>query len=147
MQTIITKSSDETRIIGKEIAQKITSRKVYLLYGDLGSGKTTFVQGFAEGLGITRRISSPTFIIMRSYEIRNKNQELRIKNLYHLDLYRTNSERDLEGLGLKEILNNSTNIVMIEWPERMGLLIPENGVKIEFEYLNDEERKIIIHDN
>lgn len=145
MKEITTESAEETQKIGKKIAQKLTGGKVLLLYGDLGSGKTTFVQGVAEGLGITRRISSPTFIIMRSYEVSEK-QKMKSKKFYHLDLYRTNSKHDLEGIGLREILSDPANIVVIEWPERLDIL-PENSLKIEFEYVNDEERKITIHEN
>lgn len=144
-QIYISKSVEETQKIAMSIAEKIQSGGVLLLKGDLGSGKTTFTQGFAKGLGITRRINSPTFIIMREYRIMN--YESRIKNFYHLDLYRTETDRDLEGLGIEEIVQNSDNIVVIEWPEKLGELMPKHAKTITFNYLNETEREIIIHEN
>jgi tRNA threonylcarbamoyladenosine biosynthesis protein TsaE len=102
----------------------------------LGSGKTTFVQGLAEGLGIKQRIISPTFIIMRSYESGSK-------NFYHVDLYRIESEQDVEGLGLLEFMNDPQNIVVIEWPEKIKNLLPSMRIDIIFNYIDEERREIV----
>jgi tRNA threonylcarbamoyladenosine biosynthesis protein TsaE len=106
-------------------------------YGDLGSGKTTFIQGLAKGLGITRRIISPTFIIARHYQIKNG-------SFYHIDLYRTESKHDLLSVGLDQIIEDKTNIVALEWAEKIGEMLPNKRVEINFEYLGDNKRKIII---
>ncbi len=151
-KTFITKSAEETQKIARELAATMQDGEILLLFGNLGAGKTTFMQGFAKGLGITQRIISPTFIIAREYEVRSMKHELTclaarrgIKNLFHLDLYRITSEHDLEGLGIEEILNDKEAIVAIEWPEKLGNLIPEKRIEIHFETLSDQERKIIIN--
>lgn len=103
----------------------------------MGAGKTTFVQGLAKGLGIKRRITSPTFIIVRSYGE---------ENFYHIDLYRIESDKDIEGLGIEEIFKDSKNIIAVEWPEKVEKLIPVNRTEIHFEYLDENRRKITIKD-
>lgn len=134
-----TKSAQETQEFGKELAQSMQGGEVILLSGDLGAGKTTFMQGFAEGLGISQRIISPTFIIMRSYDIGGK-----VQTLYHIDLYRTESEADLEGLGIREILHDKNAVVAIEWPEKLHSLLPEKRIEIKLQTMGEEERKIQI---
>lgn len=155
-EKFITKTAEETKQLAQEFISKrllvqgdsLTQRTgaiVIALYGDLGSGKTTFVQGIARGLGITHRIISPTFIIVRTYEIRGKGKAERVKSFYHFDLYRLESERDIEGLGLQEILNDPDAIVAIEWAERLPFL-PDNRTDIRFVDLSDTERKIIFNE-
>lgn len=147
MKTYITKSFEETQKLGFDLAQALKGGEVLALHGDLGSGKTTFMQGLAQGLGIKRRIISPTFIIMRTYDVGIKNQELRIKNLYHVDLYRIESERDVEGLGLLQLLGEKENIVAIEWPDKIENMLPEDRIEIYFEYLKDDTRRIRFSSN
>lgn len=106
---------------------------VIALFGELGSGKTTFTQGFARGLGIKGKIISPTFIIMRRH-----------KNFYHFDAYRLKNEKDILALGWKEIINNPGNIVLIEWAEKIKKILPRKCVKIYFEHVDKNKRKIII---
>ncbi len=152
MKKIITESFEQTQKLGFELAKSLKGGEVLALYGDLGSGKTTFMQGFAKGLGIKRNIISPTFIIMRTYAIGMENQEFplrqgfegqaRIKNLYHVDLYRIENERDVEGLGLLELLGEKENIVAIEWPEKIENSLPKDRIDIYFEYLVDDKRSI-----
>ena len=107
----------------------------------MGSGKTTFVQGLAEGLGITKKIISPTFIIMRTYELKDHPTK---KFFYHVDLYRIESEQDIEGLGLLEIMQDSESIVIIEWPEKIASILPEKRKELVFNYVKDDIRNIII---
>ncbi len=165
-EVFITNSFRETQRLGEGFAKRlhlcqgVTLTKkgacVIALYGELGSGKTTFVQGLAEGLGIKKRIVSPTFIIVRSYNIENqkskiKNQKykskvkiLEIGTLYHIDLYRIAKEKDVVELGLKEILDNPNNIVVIEWAEKMRSFLPNTRIEIKFSYIDREKRKIDI---
>ncbi|MBI2028289.1 MAG: tRNA (adenosine(37)-N6)-threonylcarbamoyltransferase complex ATPase subunit type 1 TsaE [Candidatus Levybacteria bacterium] len=140
----ITKSSEETRELGKELAksiQKAPRRRlgalILALYGELGSGKTTFVQGMAKGLGIERRIISPTFVIIRSYKVD-------IKHFYHIDLYRIDGKESIKDLGIEEIINNPENIVAIEWAEKMISFLPKSRIDIKFFYENISKRKIEI---
>lgn len=140
MKTLITTSFEETQKLGFEFGQKLKGGEVVLLRGDLGSGKTTFVQGLAKGLGVEQRIISPTFIIMRSYAI--SNQQSAISNFYHIDLYRIESERDIEGLGILELMGDSENIVVIEWPEKIEHLLPDNKIDLSFEYIEEDKRKV-----
>ena len=151
-EVFVTNNFEETQKLGEEfvarlhLEQGVTLSKatVIALYGDLGSGKTTFVQGMAVGLGIRRRIISPTFIIVRSYQIRGKGKGLRVKFFYHIDLYRIENEIDLKGLGIEEIINNPQNIVVIEWAKKMENLLPKNRWDVRFEYLGEDERRITI---
>ncbi len=164
-KTIVTKSLEETQDFARNMAQELSGGEVLLLFGDLGAGKTTFIQGLAEGLGITQRIISPTFLIMRSYIIpfsfsspqslsfpRKRESIQRIGSpikpgmttLYHLDLYRINSEDDLEGLGIREILDDKNSIVAIEWPEKLGHFLPKKRIELHFTNFSEKERKITV---
>ncbi|MBP9719041.1 MAG: tRNA (adenosine(37)-N6)-threonylcarbamoyltransferase complex ATPase subunit type 1 TsaE [Candidatus Levybacteria bacterium] len=141
MEKRITKSVDETQELARKIAKSTKNGAIFALYGDLGSGKTTFVQGFAQALGVSQRIISPTFIIMRMYEM--EGEEKNSSNFYHIDLYRTETMQDIEGLGLKEIMEDKDNIVIIEWPEKMENLLPKHTKRIYFKYINEKEREIL----
>jgi tRNA threonylcarbamoyladenosine biosynthesis protein TsaE len=141
MKKIITNSFEETQQLGLDLAKKLKGGEVLALHGDLGAGKTTFMQGLAQGLGIKRRIISPTFIIMRTYVIPDLIRG-NDGNLYHVDLYRIESERDVEGLGLLELLGEKENVVAIEWPDKIENLLPADRIDIYFEYLGDDKRSI-----
>jgi tRNA threonylcarbamoyladenosine biosynthesis protein TsaE len=132
-----TNSKEETQKLGEHFAGKLKPGNFVALYGDLGSGKTTFIQGLAKGLGVTRRIISPTFIIARHYKINNG-------SFYHIDLYRTESKHDLLGIGLDQIIEDKNNIVALEWAEKMGELLPKKRIEIRFQYLSENKRQIII---
>lgn len=125
--------------MGKEIASRLAGGEVFALTGDLGSGKTTFVQGFAEGLGISSRIISPTFILVRKYGLTGK-------SFYHIDLYRL--EDDVEGevknLGINDVWEKKENIVVIEWAEKIRNVIPKSASWIKFENLGENKRRIEI---
>lgn len=141
-QTFITKSFEKTQKIAEDFSSKLTEGGIVALYGDLGSGKTTFVQGLAKGLGIKQRIISPTFIIVRQYKVRGK--ESAISGFYHIDLYRTETIKDIQSLGIEEIMNDPQNIVVIEWAEKMKNMLSTKRINIEFEYISEKERKITI---
>jgi tRNA threonylcarbamoyladenosine biosynthesis protein TsaE len=139
----ITKSFEETQKLGEDFI-KNTNKRIIALDGELGSGKTTFVQGLARGLGIKNRIISPTFIIIRSYKIKNKN--INAKNFYHIDLYRITSDQDVVGMELSEIIHNPSNLVAIEWPERIAKILPKDIISINLRYLDDDRREIRINE-
>lgn len=140
-KTVITNNATETQKLGEECS-KYSDKKFFALFGDLGSGKTTFTQGFAKGLGIKGRIISPTFIIVRQHKISSKYYVSSIKYFYHIDLYRIESEKDLKGLGLEEIFNNPENVIVVEWAEKIKHLLPKKRIEIYFEYVSSNERKI-----
>lgn len=142
---IVTKSSEETADLGKQVAEKVRDGGVVCLYGDLGSGKTTFTQGLARALGVTKQVNSPTFLIMKSYEVPIKHEEAR-RDVYHIDLYRLGSEKEMEDIGLSEILSDPKNIVIIEWSEKLGSLQPKRRIDIHFAYVDEEVRRLNIHD-
>ena len=159
-EVFVTNSFEETQRLGEKFIKDILRLHLrggsvnVALYGDLGSGKTTFAQGVAKGLGIERRIISPTFIIVRRYELQAKsskpksqNYNSKLKSLerfYHIDLYRIQGEKDLESLGLQEIMEDPESIVVIEWAEKLGSLLPEKRWDLRFEYLGEDKRRIAV---
>lgn len=132
-----TQNLKETQEFASNFAKSLKAGDILCLYGDLGSGKTSFVQGLAKGLGVKGRIISPTFIIARQYEMGDL-------NFYHIDLYRTQSLHDLLGIGMDEILENKNNIVAIEWSEKLLGLLPKKRIDLKFEYIDQDKRKITI---
>lgn len=140
---MVTSNSRETSKLGEKIANNLRGKRIIALYGDLGSGKTTFVQGLAKGLGIRKRIISPTFVIIHQYKIL-PHLGARCNAFYHIDLYRIENERGLEGLGLEEIINDPQNIVAIEWAQKFKNLLPKDRIDIYFEYLDENKRRIWI---
>ena len=142
----LTKNAKETMGLGEESAQKVLETRsgeraaVLGLIGNLGGGKTTFLRGFAKGLGIKEKVNSPTFIIMRRYKM----QDARYKNFYHLDCYRLNKPREILDLGWKEIIENPKNIVAVEWAGKMKKIMPQETIWLNFEFVNDKTRKIVL---
>ena len=127
-------SSAQTAKLAEMFAQNVKNKTVILLRGSLGSGKTTFAQGFAKGLGIEEIVNSPTFNIVKVYNY-EKN------NLYHIDAYRL--ENNQKDIGLSEYIN-SPGIVIIEWPEFVSSIIPKNNISIEMINEGDDKRTVIV---
>jgi tRNA threonylcarbamoyladenosine biosynthesis protein TsaE len=123
---IILSSSEETFAQGVKMALSLPPQSILALFGPLGAGKTTFVQGMASALGIQERIQSPTFVLLNSYD-----------KLNHFDLYRLKSSADFLSLGFDEQLAEN-KITAIEWPERIEDILPENTIKIHFSYAGDQ---------
>lgn len=134
-------------MFAKNLAKNIASMgkneqtTVLGLIGDLGSGKTTFTQGFIRGLGIKKRILSPTFVILKRF---CPSKSSGFQNIYHIDAYRIN-KKGLLNLGLGEVLNGH-NAVIVEWADRVRSVLPRNTIWINFKHGRAEnERKIIIN--
>jgi tRNA threonylcarbamoyladenosine biosynthesis protein TsaE len=146
MEKFQTKSEKETEKLGRKLGKRIFREKpskiakVIALEGDLGGGKTTFLKGFAKGLGIREKILSPTFIIFRKFEIRNS----KFKNFYHVDCYRIEKEKEILNLGFREIIKDPKNIVAIEWADKIKKILPKKVLKIKFKILGKKEREILI---
>jgi len=135
---ITTNSTEETKELAEDFAKKLKGGEILALKGDLGSGKTTFVQGLARELKIKERITSPTFVIL------NLHQADKGLSLAHFDLYRLKDEVDLEGIGATDYLGKKNIISVIEWPEKAKKLLPKNTIWINFDHLDENKRKITI---
>jgi tRNA threonylcarbamoyladenosine biosynthesis protein TsaE len=146
----ITKSPAQTKKLGVLLAQAILENgsgdqvRILALRGDLGAGKTNFIQGFAQGLGIRETINSPTFVILRKYPLADNCGDF--KTFYHIDCYRLGSDKELLQLGVEDVLKDSANIVAVEWPEIAETLFSKKIITIEFETLGANERRILINE-
>jgi len=133
---ITTHSAAETKALGEKIGRQLDANSCILLSGELGSGKTTFTQGLAKGLGITRTVSSPTFTIMKVYQGRLP--------LYHIDAYR------LEGLhqdlGFEELMEDD-GVTVIEWPDYMSDRLPEEYLRLDIVRVSSSGRKFALRYN
>lgn len=132
---VISSSEQETRELGKRMSQKVTPGTVISLRGSLGAGKTVFAKGFAEGLGITEAIVSPTFTLVQEYDGRLK--------LYHLDLYRLSGEDEFESMGGEDFLY-SDGVALIEWSEKIEDMLPDDTIFINITINEDLTRSIEI---
>lgn len=141
--SITTHSPEETEQIAEDLAKKILPKSIVCLYGDLGAGKTTFARGFARGLGVEGNVNSPTFTLIRQYGIENGE----IQTLYHIDLYRLENNRSIKEIGIDDVFSDPNVIVLIEWAERLGDLLPTKRIDITLTYLTDESREITIIDH
>lgn len=136
MQIFKSNSSGQTKNFAKKLAEKFKKGGVIALSGGLGAGKTTFAQGFAQGLKINERIISPTFLIVRHYPIPDQTNFF-----YHIDLYRIENV-NFKSLGLKEILEDSGNIVLIEWADKVSNHLPESAKKIKLKKISENLHEI-----
>lgn len=135
-QTHITNSAEETQKLGEILGQAIRTPRIIAFESDLGGGKTTFIQGLAKGLGIKGKIVSPTFVLEKIYPVPKKKFAL-----YHYDVYRLEADPVLLG----EILENAaTNIVAIEWAEKIKRWLPKNTIWIRISAQGDTRRQIKI---
>ncbi len=134
---IISSSARETREIGKNLARGLGPGSVVALYGDLGAGKTAFVQGLAEGLGIKARVTSPTFSIVNEYAGRLP--------LFHFDLYRLSSADDLYEIGWDEYLDRG-GICAVEWSENAEGVFDIGVIKVRITTIDAFTRKISIEE-
>jgi tRNA threonylcarbamoyladenosine biosynthesis protein TsaE len=137
-QTVITASPQETIEFAKRFAAGVKPGTVLCLEGQLGSGKTTFIKGLAEGLGLKRpdQVKSPTFVLMHIYKTQTP--------LYHFDCYRLNSLEELENIGFQDFVNDPHAISCVEWAEKAASLIPAIARHIRFEILDPSKRRIFI---
>ncbi len=141
MKTIITYSLEETRRLAKEwlvsLPHLIDEAIVVGLYGNLGSGKTTFTQYVARELEIKEVVTSPTFVIEKLYETKHPY----FKRLIHIDAYRLENGRELQALNFEELVENPNNLIIIEWPENVKEILPENHIKIHCQFVDENSRK------
>jgi tRNA threonylcarbamoyladenosine biosynthesis protein TsaE len=134
MLDLFSRSPEQTRRIGMRLGKALQAGDVICLQGDLGAGKTTFVQGVALGWGSRDSVSSPTFILVNVYRRDDEAQ------LFHMDAYRLDSALEAEELDLEAML--AQGALLIEWPERIRELIPGEHLWIDFEHVEEEEREM-----
>ena len=133
----ITHSAEETVALGRKLAPTLKRARMVILRGDLGAGKTTLVKGIAEGLHAASQddVTSPTFTLIHEF----RGPEV---NLFHVDLYRVDTLRELDTLGLDELFAEDGNLVLLEWGEKFPRFVQERDVEICLERQGDQERKI-----
>lgn len=112
---------------------------VVVMYGDLGSGKTTFVKAVAKIFGLEKTVTSPTFVIEKIYKLNNQ----KFEHLIHIDAYRLKSGEELKALGWEEISKNPKNIIFVEWPENVKDILPEDKQEIHFKFIDENTREIV----
>ncbi|MDP2696239.1 MAG: tRNA (adenosine(37)-N6)-threonylcarbamoyltransferase complex ATPase subunit type 1 TsaE [bacterium] len=149
MPKFLSNSDKKTRQLAAKLADAALSTKHQLkhaliigLVGGLGAGKTTFIQGFAKALGIKKHLASPTFIIMRRHGLPAKKLS-KYTNLYHIDTYRLHSSKDLLALGIKDVLKDSSNIVLIEWADKIKKILPKDTLWLVFKHGRNEKERTI----
>ena len=130
-------SVEETWAVAREFAKTLKPGDVVCLEGDLGAGKTTFTQGLAAALGVPGRVNSPTFCIVQEH----RGEAL----LVHMDLYRLHGEDDVIAIGWEDYLAEGA-ILVVEWPERAGTLVPATARHLVFRHLDGEENRLIVID-
>lgn len=149
-------SSLQTKKLAKELAKSFFKKKsnplrsearkalILCLNGELGAGKTCFLQGLAKGLGIKEKITSPTFVIMKKYQLPNYSiaQLNNFAYFYHFDCYRIKNKEELSILGFKEIVSNPENIIALEWSDRIYKKPPHNSITLKFKFINNNKREI-----
>ncbi len=152
----LSNSRKETQKIASDLAAKMKSgpsrrgvprSDIIALEGELGAGKTTFVQAFVKALGIKTKVKSPTFNIVKKYEIpfsSSRYSPVAIRYLYHIDCYRLRDHKDALPIGIKEIFKEKGNIVLIEWPERINKILPKNMTKVHIDHIGKSKRKITV---
>lgn len=139
----LSKSLEETSKTAGDFLQNLRPNKngatLVGLFGDLGSGKTTFSQVLGRHLGINEFMTSPTFVIEKIYQLDGKNN---FKNLIHIDAYRLEQGHELEVLGFKDLLKDPQNLILLEWPERVSDILPADIIKINLKFISEFEREI-----
>jgi tRNA threonylcarbamoyladenosine biosynthesis protein TsaE len=128
-------SPDDTQRLGEELGRSLQSGDVVALTGELGAGKTCFVQGVARGLGVATGATSPTFVLINEYRGRLP--------VHHVDAYRTDSVAELLDLGLPELFDGE-GVTLVEWADKLGPLLPARAIEVHIEGVGDEPREITI---
>ncbi|MDO8430438.1 MAG: tRNA (adenosine(37)-N6)-threonylcarbamoyltransferase complex ATPase subunit type 1 TsaE [Candidatus Taylorbacteria bacterium] len=141
MKTVVSKSLEETQNFAKDFLFSLEAKKdeatIIGLYGNLGAGKTALTQAFARELGISEAVTSPTFVIEKLYET----QHPIFKRLIHIDAYRLGSGKELQVLDFEKLVENPNNLIVIEWPENVKEILPENHLRIYCEFVDETTRE------
>lgn len=138
--TVISTSLQDTFEIAQDLTKNMHVGDVYGLVGDLGAGKTAFVQGVASALGVEESVTSPTFVLWRQYQTKHPH----IQQLHHLDLYRLESDTEVNDLGLQDIFNLTDGIVLIEWADKYPQILPEKTIWMTCRYIDENTREFSV---
>lgn len=144
---MISKGLQATEAIAREYAENLEPQMdratVVALSGELGSGKTTFAKAFAAALGLRHEdVTSPTFVIQKVFDLPSGS---RWKRLVHIDAYRLEQAHEIERLGWKGLLSDTTALILIEWPENIGAALPKDAQRISFTYKDENTREIVFN--
>ncbi len=138
----ISKNLEDTQRFASDFIRNLSPKSngatVVGLYGNLGAGKTTLTQSVARGLGVGETVTSPTFVIEKIYELADQ----KFTHLIHIDAYRIEKSEELLRLGWQEIISDSQNLILIEWPEKVSDIMPEH-IKVVLKTLEDETSREI----
>ena len=135
IQEVTTSSPEETLALGRRLAAELEAPALVLLYGELGTGKTTLVKGIVSGLGVAneQEVTSPSFVFVHAYHNHRR--------VYHVDLYRIEQATELESLGLDDLLAEQA-VVLVEWAERLRLPALQPALRVHLRALGEEQRCI-----
>jgi tRNA threonylcarbamoyladenosine biosynthesis protein TsaE len=138
MRETLTHSADETIAFGRQLAAQLTPPKLVILRGDLGAGKTTLIKGIVEGFhaASVEDVTSPTFTLVHEYRAPDA-------DIYHIDLYRVDTLRELETVGIDDLLG-PRSVLLIEWGEKFERFRKERDVEVVIERVGEQERKILV---
>ena len=134
-ETVISQSHVETRAVGERLGARLAAGAVVACIGELGAGKTCFLQGLCRGLGVTAEVTSPTFVLVNQYRGRLP--------VYHLDAYRTESLAELADIGVEEMLHGE-GVTVVEWADKLRPMLPPCTITVTLTGLGDEPRDIEI---
>ena len=140
----ISNSEQDTLQFARKYAKNLKPGQILGLVGELGAGKTLFTKGLADGLGINQNISSPTFNLMRLYEINNPKINKKIKRFCHIDAYRVKNEYEVINVGVEDYMGQNDSVTVIEWADKIKNILPSRVIYINFEIKDNTQRKIII---
>ncbi len=138
METFISHNIEETKELAKKIANQLCAGKVVLLYGTLGAGKTTFTKALIKELGFDGVVTSPTFSIYNVYQAKMP--------VYHFDMYRIEDEGEATEIGIDEIFEDKNAISIVEWPEKVEQMLPEDAMKIKIYIIDENTRKFVVEE-
>lgn len=134
-ESFVSRSPEETRRIGERLGRRLSAGAVVACVGELGAGKTCFLQGLARGLGVSASVTSPTFVLVNQYRGRLP--------VYHLDAYRTASLTELLDLGVEEMFHGD-GVTVVEWADKLLPLLPPHAITVTITGLGDEPRQVVV---
>lgn len=145
----LTELEEEARRFVKTLVPNDIGAKLVTLSGELGAGKTAFTKAVAHALGVEEVVTSPTFVLEKIYPIRkledsrSNGASPHFKRLIHIDAYRLERGADLAPLGFDELMKNSDNLILLEWPEKVSDALPKSAISISFKMLTDGSRTLL----
>lgn len=126
--------------LAQEIATKLHGGEVLALSGELGGGKTTFTKGLAEALKVEEPVTSPTFVMLKTYPAKLPNNQK--VELVHIDAYRVETIEDIKSVGIEDFVNRDDVVMVVEWAEKIKEILPEDIININFKFIDDKTREI-----